>query len=90
MDQCLKGKVDMVITKSISRFARNTVDCISWVRKLKEKNVAVYFEKENLNTLDDSTEMILTILSSQAQEESRAISTNIKWSYARKIEKGES
>lgn len=67
MDQCLKGKVDMVITKSISRFARNTVDCISWVRKLR-KNVAVYFEKENLNTLDDSTEMILTILSSQAQE----------------------
>ena len=46
MDQCLKGKVDMVITKSISRFARNTVDCISWVRKLKEKNVAVYFEKK--------------------------------------------
>ena len=90
MDQCLKGKVDMVITKSISRFARNTVDCISWVRKLKEKNVAVYFEKENLNTLDDSTEMILTILSSQAQEESRAISTNVKWGYARKFEKGES
>ena len=90
MDQCLKGKVDMVITKSISRFARNTVDCISWVRKLKEKNVAVYFEKENLNTLDDSTEMILTILSSQAQEESRAISTNVKRGYARKFEKGES
>ena len=90
MDQCLKGKVDMVITKSISRFARNTVDCISWVRKLKDKNVAVYFEKENLNTLDDSTEMILTILSSQAQEESRAISTNVKWGYARKFEKGES
>ena len=90
MDQCLKGKVDMIITKSISRFARNTVDCISWVRKLKEKNVAVYFEKENLNTLDDSTEMILTILSSQAQEESRAISTNVKWGYARKFEKGES
>lgn len=90
MDQCLKGKVDMVITKSISRFARNTVDCISWVRKLKEKNVAVYFEKENLNTLDDSTEMILTILSSQAQEESCAISTNVKWGYARKFEKGES
>ena len=66
------------------------MDCISWVRKLKEKNVAVYFEKENLNTLDDSTEMILTILSSQAQEESRAISTNVKWGYARKFEKGES
>ena len=90
MNQCMKGKVDMVITKSISRFARNTVDCISWVRKLREKNVAVYFEKENLNTLDDSTEMILTILSSQAQEESRAISTNVKWGDARKFEKGES
>ena len=90
IDDCMAGKIDMVITKSISRFARNTVDCISWVRKLKEKNVAVYFEKENLNTLDDSTEMILTILSSQAQEESRAISTNVKWGYARKFEKGES
>ena len=90
MNQCMKGKVDMVITKSISRFARNTVDCISWVRKLREKNVAVYFEKENLNTLDDSTEMILTILSSQAQEESRAISTNVKWGDARQFEKGES
>ena len=90
MNLCMKGKVDMVITKSISRFARNTVDCISWVRKLKEKKVAIYFEKENINTLDDSTEMILTILSSQAQEESRAISTNVKWGYARKFEKGES
>lgn len=90
MNLCMRGHVDMVITKSISRFARNTVDCISWVRKLREKNVAVYFEKENINSLDDSTEMILTILSSQAQEESRAISTNVKWGYARKFEKGES
>lgn len=89
MDQCLKGKVDMVITKSISRFARNTVDCISWVRKLKEKNVAVYFEKENLNTLDDSTEMILTILSSQAQEESRNISENCHWGIVRRFEVGQ-
>ena len=90
IDDAMDGKIDLIITKSVSRFARNTVDCISWVRKLKEKNVAVYFEKENLNTLDDSTEMILTILSSQAQEESRAISTNVKWGYARKFEKGES
>ena len=89
MDQCLKGKVDMVITKSISRFARNTVDCISWVRKLREKNVAVYFEKENLNTLDDSTEMILTILSSQAQEESRNISENCHWGIVRRFEVGQ-
>ena len=50
MNQCMKGKVDMVITKSISRFARNTVDCISWVRKLREKNVAVYFEKEYIQS----------------------------------------
>ena len=65
MNQCMKGKVDMVITKSISRFARNTVDCISWVRKLREKNVAVYFEKENLNTLDLSLIHIYTSVQSQ-------------------------
>ncbi|UOX71194.1 recombinase family protein [Enterocloster bolteae] len=90
LEECEKGRIDLILTKSIPRFARNTVDCISWVRKFKDKNVAVYFEKVNLNSLDDSTEMILPILSSQAQEESRAISTNVKWGYARKFEKGES
>ena len=71
MEECEKGRIDLILTKSITRFARNTVDTLSTVRHLKELGVSVYSEKENINTLDDSTEMILTILSSQAQEESR-------------------
>ena len=90
IDDCMAGKIDMVITKSISRFARNTVDSLTNIRKLKEKNIAVFFEKEGINTLEGSGELLITILSSQAQEESRAISTNVKWGYARKFEKGES
>lgn len=60
------GKIDMIITKSISRFARNTLDCLKTVRKLKEKNVPVFFEKENINTMDASGELLLTIMSSIA------------------------
>ena len=79
----------MIITKSISRFARNTVDSLIHIRKLKEKNIAVYFEKENINTLDSSGELLITILSSQAQEESRNISENVRWGLKRKYETGE-
>lgn len=86
---CLLGKIDMVITKSVSRFARNTLDCLATIRKLKEKNIAVFFEKENINTLDGSGEMLLTILSSLAQEESRSLSTNTKWGITKRFEKGE-
>jgi len=86
---CLLGKIDMVITKSVSRFARNTLDCLATIRKLKEKNIAVFFEKENINTLDGSGEMLLTILSSLAQEESRSLSTNTKWGIMKRFEKGE-
>lgn len=68
---CMAGRIDLIITKSISRFARNTLDCLMYVRKLKEIGVAVYFEKENLNTMDENSEMVLTILSSLAQEESQ-------------------
>lgn len=81
IDDCMAGKIDMVITKSISRFARNTVDSLTNIRKLKEKNIAVFFEKEGINTLEGSGELLITILSSQAQEESRAISTNVKYFY---------
>mgnify|MGYP002682211155 CR=1 FL=1 len=73
----LDGKIDMIITKSVSRFARNTVDTISNIRKLNEKGVAVIFEKEHVNTLDGSGELMLTILASLAQEESRSISQNV-------------
>lgn len=89
IDDCMAGKIDMIITKSVSRFARNTVDCISYIRKLKEKNIAVYFEKENVNTLDGAGELLITILGSLAQEESRSLSTNTRWGMVRRFEQGQ-
>ena len=86
---CEAGKIDLILTKSISRFARNTVDLLTTIRDLKSKNIAVYFEKEHINTLESAGEILITILSSQAQEESRNISENIRWSLRRKYEKGE-
>lgn len=88
IDACMDGKIDMVITKSISRFARNTVDSLINIRKLKEKNIAVFFEKEGINTMEGSGELLITILSSQAQEESRNISENCHWGIVRKFESG--
>lgn len=88
IDDCMAGKIDLILTKSISRFARNTVDALTNIRKLKEKNIAVFFEKENINTLEGSGELLLTILSSQAQEESRNISENCHWGIVRKFEEG--
>lgn len=79
ISDALAGKIDLIITKSISRFARNTLDTISFVRKLKDKGVEVFFEKENLWTLDPKSELILTIMASIAQEESRSISQNVTW-----------
>ena len=75
----LDGKIDLIITKSVSRFARNTVDSLTNIRKLKEKGIEVYFEKENIWTLDAKGELMITIMSSLAQEESRSISENTKW-----------
>lgn len=75
----LEGKIDLIITKSISRFARYTLDTIFYVRKLKDKGIEVYFEKENLWTLDPKSELILTITASIAQEESRSIIQNVTW-----------
>lgn len=76
-ENCLAGRIDLVLTKSISRFARNTVDTVTTIRKLKEKGVGVYFEKENIFTTDSKGEFLLTIMSSLAQEESRSISENV-------------
>ncbi len=76
---CLDGHIDLVLTKSISRFARNTVDTVTTIRRLKEKGVAVYFEKENIFTSDSKGEFLLTVMSSLAQEESRSISENVTW-----------
>ena len=84
----LDGKIDMILTKSVSRFVRNTVDSLLTIRKLKEKNVAVVFEKEGVNTLDGTGEILITILSSLAQEESRNISENTRWGVVRRFENG--
>lgn len=75
----LDGKIDLILTKSISRFARNTVDTLTTIRKLKEHGIEVYFEKENIYTLDAKGEVMITIMSSLAQEESRSISENVTW-----------
>ena len=79
---CKRGHIDLIITKSLSRFARNTVDCLDTVRLLKANGIGVYFEKENINTLDSTGELLFTILSSLAQDESRNISENCKWASA--------
>ena len=85
----LNGEIDLILTKSISRFARNTVDTLKYVRKLKEKNVGVYFEEEKINTLDMTGELLLTILSSIAQQESQNISAHITMGHRMKMKKGE-
>ena len=74
IEDALAGKIDLIVTKSISRFARNTVDSLITVRKLKAQGIEIYFEKENIYTLDSKGELMLTIMSSLAQEESRSIS----------------
>lgn len=82
------GKIDLILTKSISRFSRNTMDLLKYVRELKEKGIAVLFEKENINTLESSGEVFLTIFSSIAQDESRNISENSKWGIQKGFQNG--
>ena len=84
----LAGKIDLIITKSISRFARNTVDTLTTVRKLKEKGIDIFFEKENIHTLDAKGELLITIMSSLAQEESRSISENVTWGQRKRFADG--
>ncbi len=88
LEHCKKGKIDMIITKSISRFARNTLTLLKTIRKLKELNIDVYFEEQNINTLSGEGEMILTLLATMAQEESRSTSENMKWRIKKDFEKG--
>lgn len=88
MELALAGKIDLILTKSISRFARNTLDTLQAVRQLKAKGIEVIFEKENIHTLDPKCEMLLTIMSSLAQEESRSISENIRWAIQKNMENG--
>lgn len=86
---CKHGKIDYIITKSISRFARNTLDCIGYVREFQKYGTQVFFEKEGIDTGDSTSEMVLTIMASFAQEESRSISENVKWGIRKRFEKGE-
>lgn len=84
----LDGKIDLIVTKSVSRFARNTVDSLTTIRQLKEKGIEVYFEKENIWTFDGKGELLLTIMSSLAQEESRSISENCTWGQRKRFADG--
>ena len=79
----------MIITKSISRFARNTLDCLKYIRQLKDKNIAVFFEKENINTMDSKGEVLLTIMASLAQQESQSLSQNVKLGIQYRYQQGE-
>lgn len=88
VSDALAGKIDLIVTKSVSRFARNTVDSLVTVRQLKEKGVEVYFEKENIYTLDSKGELLITIMSSLAQEESRSISENVTWGQRKRFADG--
>ena len=78
IDDCKAGNIDMIITKSISRFARNTLDCLKYIRQLKDMNIPVLFEKESINTMDAKGEVLITIMASLAQQESQSLSQNVK------------
>lgn len=86
--ECRIGRIDYVLTKSISRFSRNTSDCLSLVRELLSYNIPIYFEKENIDTGSMESELILSILSSMAQDESESISKNVKWTVQQRMEAG--
>ena len=85
---CELGEIDLIITKSIQRFARNTVDLLQTIRNLKNCGIEVWFERENIHTLSGEGELLLTILASIAQEESRSISENVKWRIKKRFERG--
>lgn len=85
---CKRGHIDLIITKSLSRFARNTVDCLETVRLLKANGIGVYFEKENINTLTESSEFLITLFSGFAQAESESLSKNVAWGKAKSAESG--
>ena len=86
--ECEAGHIDIILTKSLSRFARNTVDTLQTVRRLRSLGVEVRFEKEGINTLDESGELMITLFASFAQEESRSISENCKWGIRKRFQNG--
>ena len=88
INDCLSGKIDYIITKSVSRFARNTVDCLDHVRMLRARGIGIYFEEQNIDTLQIDSELYLVIYAGFAQSESESISKNITWSVRKKFEEG--
>lgn len=88
IEDCRAGKIKKVLVKSISRFARNTVDALQYIRELKDLGISVYFESENIDTLTPGGEVLLTILAAMAEQESRTISSNIKWAFQRRFQAG--
>ena len=88
IQDCMDGKIDMLITKSISRFARNTVDCLNYIRQLKAQNIPIYFEKESINTMDAKGEVLITIMASLAQQESESLSQNVKLGMQYRFQQG--
>lgn len=89
VEDCKAGKIDYIITKSISRFARNTMDCLNYVRELQAMGVQLFFEKEGIDTAESISEMLLTVMAAFAQEESRSISENVKWGMRKRFEAGQ-
>lgn len=89
IDEAMAGKIDMIVTKSFSRFARNTLDCLKYIRQLKEENIPVYFEKENINTMDAKNGVLLTIMASLAQQESQSLSQNVKLGFQNRYQQGQ-
>ncbi|MCI8525311.1 MAG: recombinase family protein [Oscillospiraceae bacterium] len=85
---CKRGRIDLILTKSLSRFARNTVDCLNTVRMLKANGIGVIFEKENINTLTESSEFLITLFSGFAQAESESLSKNVVWGKQKSMEAG--
>ncbi len=88
LEDCRNGKIDLILVKSVSRFARNVVDCLAYVRELREYNVDVYFENENLHSIDFSSEFLLSIHAMHAQEQSISISNNQRWATKKRMESG--
>ena len=85
---CEKGKIDLILTKSVSRFARNVVDSLSYIRKLKVMNIGIFFEEQNINSLEEESETYLGIYSVMAQSESENISSNVKWGITKRMQNG--
>jgi len=85
---CRQRKIDLILTKSLSRFARNTVDSLKYIRELKALGIAIVFEKENINTLETDTEMMITMMSCFAQAESESISKNVAWGIRQSFKNG--